>query len=182
MELNNLKEAWKRSAGADSLKSEDIHKMIREKNHPVLAGIRRQLIFESSVWTIFLFAYYSMFDGDQKPFYANILLVAAVVLLIVHNVTGFLAQQKLIKGLNLKQSLDAYLSSIRGFKVYSIATRVAAIICLLVFFTSVIGFNTFKYGMLAGLIILIPLQILVLSQIWNARIDQLKKLMKEFSE
>ena len=181
MELHNLKEAWK-GTGTTSLKPENIHKMIREKNHPVLRGIRRQLIFESSVWIIFLIAYYNMFDGDQKPFYANILLVTAVVSLVIHNVTGFLSQQKLIKGVNLKQSLETYLSSIRVFKAYSIATRVTAIICLLLFFTSVINFNTFKYGILAGLIMLIPIQVLLLNRLWNKRINQLKKLLKEFSE
>ena len=182
MELNNLKEIWK-STGTTNLKPESlIHGMIREKNHPVLKGIRRQLIFESSIWIIFLITYYNIFDGDQKPFYANLLLVAAVILLVIHNVTAFQSQQKLIKGVNLKQSLETYLSSVRIFKAYSIATRVLAIICFLLFFTSIITFNTYKYGVLVGMILLIPIQVLLLIRLWNKRINRLRKLLKELSE
>lgn len=181
MEIDNLKKTWK-NTGTTNLNTESMRNMIRAKNHPVLKGIRKQLIFETLIWIIFLFSYYDMFDGDQKPFYANMLLITAVILLIIHNLIGFLSQQKLIKGMNLKQSLEAYLSSIRVFRIFSIATRVTALICLLLFFTSIISFNSFRYGILAALMMLIPIQAFILNRIWNRRINQLKKLLKEFSE
>lgn len=91
--------------GGPNKNNEELRKMLQENRHPVLKGIRLQMIIETTAWTIFLFVYYDMFDGHRKPLYLNALLVTAVLLLLLHSITGYLSAKNLVSGNNLKQSL-----------------------------------------------------------------------------
>lgn len=181
MELDNLKSAWK-DMTSENKNTEDLKQMIRENRHPVLKGIRLQMIIEMTAWTIFLFFYYGMFDGDRKPFYVNILLVAAVLLLLMHSFMGYLSAKKLVKGDDLKQSLLNYLSKIKIYAIVSVASRAFTIICVLIFFIAPIKFTPNKYILLAGIILLVPFQVFFLSRIWSKRIKKLKTAINGLSE
>lgn len=181
MELNQLQSAWKGMDG-ENKNNGDLSNMLRENRHPVLKGIRLQMITETIAWTFFLFVYYDMFDGDRRPFYLNALLVMTVVLLLLHSITGYLSAKKLVNGNNLKQSLLNYLSKIKTYAVISVASRVFTIICLLLFFIATIQFTSGKYWLLAGIILLIPIQAFLLSRIWGKRIKKLKAVIKGLSE
>lgn len=173
MEHDQLKSAWKDIAG-ENKNTEELRLMIRENRHPILKGIRLQMIIETTAWTFFLFVYYDMFDGNRKPFYLNLLLVAAVLLLLMHSMMGYLSVKKLVKGINLKESLLNYLSKIKVYAVISITARVFTIICLLFFFIATIKFTPNKYMLLAGILLIIPLQVFFLSRIWTNRIKKIK--------
>ena len=177
MELNQLKSAWQ-GMGGPNKNNEELRKMLQENRHPVLKGIRLQMIIETTAWTIFLFVYYDMFDGHRKPLYLNALLVTAVLLLLLHSITGYLSAKNLVSGNNLKQSLLNYLSKIKKYAVISVGSRVVTIICLLLFFTATIQFSPGKYWLLAGTLLIIPLQVILLSHIWGKRIKKLKATIK----
>ena len=51
--------------------------------------MRRQLLIEIVSFAIFLSIYYDFFDGSQKPFWANVILVATILLVIGHNLIGY---------------------------------------------------------------------------------------------
>ena len=89
MEQDALKSAWQ-SMDANRKTNTELSTMMRESSHPVLKQIRKQLILETIAFTALLFVYYDFFDGDRKPFYANMLLVMAMLFVIAHNIMGYI--------------------------------------------------------------------------------------------
>src|SRR5689334_397479 len=112
--MDPLKTAWQ-NAGANTTKSTaDIKEMLRGNKHPVLKKIRTQMIVELIGFCLFGIVYYDFFDGDQKPLYANVILVVSLLLVIFHNLIGYLNTARSVKGDNLCVSLEKYE---RGLKI-----------------------------------------------------------------
>ena len=88
MELTELKQVWD-TVEIPVKSTDDIKLMLSENNHPVLKKIRKQLTIEIIGWSVFLICYYSMFDGDHKPIWINIILVVSVLLPLIHNLLGY---------------------------------------------------------------------------------------------
>jgi len=180
MEQQFFKSAWQDDNSASKSNAE-LKAMMQEKRHPVLKRIRRQLIIETIGFTAFLLVYYDFFDGDRKPLFANVLLLAAVLLAIVHNVIGYMLTKRRIEGDNIKQSLEAHLSRMKLYAFASVASRVLTAACVLTFFASVITFTTQKYWILAGTIAVFIVQVMLLSGIWAGRIRHMKGTLAGFS-
>lgn len=181
MELNDLKSNWK-NLSSDTKPTEALRQMIQKKGHPVLKGIRRQLSIETAIFTIFILVYYSGFDGSQKPFYANFLLVAAMLLVIVHNILGYLSAQNIVAGSDLKESLENYLAKVGRYAIISVASRVTASVCLILFFSSTVAFSGSRYLLLLGVLLIISVQVFLLSMIWKKRIRSLKAILGQLVE
>lgn len=181
MELDELKSDWK-NLTPDTKTGEALRQMIQKNSHPVLKGIRRQLVIETALFTVFLLVYYSGFDGSQKPLYANVLLVTAMLLAIGHNILGYLAAQNIVAGSDLKESLENYLAKVRRYAIVSVSSRAAASMCLLLFFSSTVTFSSGKLLILLGMILVIPVQVFFLSRIWRKRIRSLKKVLRQLIE
>lgn len=181
MELDDLKSDWK-NLTPDPRTTEDLHRMIHENSHPVLKGIKWQMIFETTLFTLLLLVYYSGFDGDQKPFYANFLLVTAVLLVILHNVLGYLSVQNMVTGSDLRESLKNYLARVRRYAIVSVSSRVVAMTCLLLFFSSTVSFSGIRLLALLGVLLVISVQVYVLARIWKERIRSLNTVLRQLSE
>lgn len=173
MEHDTLKSAWQ-GITTNRKTNMELNSMMRESGHPVLKRIRKQLILETLSFTVLLFVYYDFFDGDRKPFYANVLLVTAILFVLLHNIVGYVLTKHPVKGNSIKQSLENQLLKLKAYAAVSVASRVLTVACLLLFFTSVITFTTDKYWMLAAIILLLVIQIALLSGIWMKRIGQLR--------
>ena len=176
MEQDALFSAW-RAADTAPKNNEALIAMLNEGQHPVLKHIRRQLIIETIAFTIFLFLYYNLFDGDQKPLYANLLIVGGMLLVILHNILGYVFTKRSITGNNLKQSLEHHLVSLKKHAVLSIMCRALMATCMLLFFTSVITFTGNKYWALAAIAFILLLQLILLSVIWRRRVMKLKRVV-----
>ncbi|MEO6733870.1 MAG: hypothetical protein ABIN01_21780 [Ferruginibacter sp.] len=181
MELDQFKSAWQ-GMGGEHKNTAALKKMLSENKHPVLKGIRLQMIIEITAWTFFLFVYYDMFDGDRRPFYVNALLVAAVILLVMHSVMGYLSAKNIVNGNDLKQSLLNYLSKVKIYALVSVVSRVCVVICVLVFFIATIHFTPAKYLLLAGILLIIPLQVFLLVRIWGSRIKKIRAAINGLEE
>lgn len=179
MELNDLKSEWQH-AGAASRTEADLQKMTQIMHNPSLKKIRQKLIIESAGLVIFLFIYYNWFDGDQKPFVANMFLVGSLLLYILNDVIGFISLVKLVQGTSLRVSIQNYLETIKRLFVFSVITSALYSISLIVFFTSVINFTEKKKMILGGIIIIMALMIILSIKIWNGRIGKLKQQVKDF--
>jgi hypothetical protein len=179
MEQDALKSAWQEMA--TNRKSDmELSSMMRENTHPVLKRIRKQLIIETLAFTAFLFVYYDFFDGDRKPFYANMLLVSAILFVLLHNIMGYVLTKRPVNGDSIKQLLTNQLLKMKTYATVSVAGRILTACCLLLFFTSVITFNAGKYWLLAAIILLFIIQIVLLSGIWMKRIRQMKSTINSF--
>lgn len=181
MDKDPLISAWG-SAGAVRKNTPELTSMIREKDHPVLRSIRKQLLIETIVFGIFLFVYYDFFDGDRKPFYANLLLAGAMLLLIAHNIIGYLFTKRPLRGDNIKKSLIVYHQQLKRYAIISIMGRTLMAVCLLLFFTAEISFHGNKSWMLAVIILLFIVQLSLLSGIWNRRLGKIRRTIRSLDE
>lgn len=181
MELENLKSEYQ-NAGKALLSKEKIQKMIIENNHPVLKGIKIQLLTETVLWAIFLAVYYNIFDGHLKSSIWNVLLVVSVIFILIHNVLGFQIISNPINGETVLESLKNYLIKIKNYAVVSIATRVLAIIILLGYFVSTISLTNEKLVSLSFISLVIPVQIYLLHRVWAKRKSRINKIFQMLNE
>lgn len=181
MELDHLKSDYQ-NAGKTSLSKNDIQKMIQDNNHPVLKGIKRQLLIETVLWAIFLAVYYNIFDGHLKSPLWNILLVVAVLFILVHNALGFQITNNPINGETILESLKNYQTKIKNYAVISIVTRVLAIAMLLGYFTSTITLTQEKLFSLGLITLIFPIQIYLLQRVWIKRKNKIDSLFTKLKE
>jgi len=180
MELDNLKASWQQAAGAVKTEA-DLHRMTRILHHPSIKKIRTKLIVETIGLLFFLVIYYDWFDGDKKPLYANIALVAGILLYIFNDVIGFLSLTAPIRSTNLKQSIRNYLGRIIRLSISSVLITILYSVSLIIFFTSVITFTKEK-GLIVIFGSIVTVQLLLLSaRIWQKRIKKLKSQVRDFN-
>ena len=176
MDQDALLSAW-RAVHTAPKNNLELKSMVQERRHPLLKRIRRQLLIEILAFTAFLFLYYDFFDGNKKAVYINALLVAAILLVIAHNIVGYLMTKRRMKGDNIIQSLEEHLLKMKRYATASLVIRALMTGCLLLFFTSAITFNTNKYWILIVVIVVLIVQLALLSGVWFKRIRQIKKII-----
>ncbi|MCH5716072.1 hypothetical protein [Niabella hibiscisoli] len=117
MELNELKSGWK-NAGGYLRTEEELGKMTKMMNHPVIKRIKTKLLIQTVALLAFLFVYYDWFDGDKKPLYANLALVTGLVLYVLNDIMGYLSLTKPVGKSNLKQSVWDYLARVKRLSFF----------------------------------------------------------------
>jgi phosphotransferase system glucose/maltose/N-acetylglucosamine-specific IIC component len=180
MELNDLKSGWQNAGGAFK-SQEDLQRMIKVTNHPSLKKIRTKLIAEIIGLTMFLFIYYDWFDGDQKPLYANLLLLAALLLYICNDVIGYISISIPTMNQNLRLSLQQYLTRIKRLSIFSLIITVLYSTAILIFFSPVIHFTKEKAFILLGCIVVLCQMILISYKTWGKWIRNLKQVISDFN-
>ncbi|OCB75275.1 hypothetical protein B0A79_09360 [Flavobacterium piscis] len=180
MELNDLKSDWK-NAGKNFKSEADLRLMTKIVNHPSIKKIRTKLIIEAIVLSFFLFIYYDWFDGDKKPFYANVSLVVGLLLYIFNDVIGYISITRPIKDTNLKLSLQNYLLRIERLSISSVIITFLYSISIIIFFTSVITFTKEKGLILIFSVVLVVQFILLSLRMWTKWIKNLKIQVREFN-
>lgn len=180
MELNDLKTGWQ-NAGGVFKSEEELLQMTRIVNHPAIKKIRTKLIVETIVLAFILFIYYDWFDGDKKPFYANLSLVAGLLLYIFNDVIGYVSVTRPIRGANLKMSIQRYLITIKRLSISSIIITLLYSISIMIFFTSVITFTKEKALLLVFSTVVVFQLILLSFRMWNKWIKKLKLQVKDFN-
>ena len=180
MELDDLKSGWQ-NAGGDLKSETDLQRMTRIANHPSIKKIRTKLIIESIVLLLFLFIYYDWFDGDKKPFYANLALVVGLLLYIFNDVIGYIFIISPIRGSNLKLSIQNYLKKIKCLSISSLIITIIYSISLIIYFTSVINFTKEK-GLVLIFSTVVVIQLMLLSfRMWSKWIKNLKQQVRDFN-
>ncbi|MEO7978680.1 hypothetical protein [Flavobacterium sp.] len=180
MELNDLKSDWK-NAGKNFKSEADLLLMTKIANHPSIKKIRTKLIIETVVLLFFLFIYYDWFDGEKKPFYANLSLVVGLLLYIFNDVIGYISIIRPIRETNLKLSLQNYLIRIKRLSISSIIITFLYSISIIIFFTSVITFTKEKGIILIFSVVIAVQFILLSSRMWTKWIKNLTLQLKEFN-
>ncbi|MBO9567157.1 MAG: hypothetical protein J7621_30570 [Niastella sp.] len=175
MAKDALQSAWQQMP-VERESSRAIKSMIQSGNHPVLKRIRRQLIIESAAFAALLAVYYDIFDGDRKPFIANVLLVAGLALSIVHNLIGYRLANSCLQGSTLIVSVQQQLTKLKQYAVLSVLSRGLAGGCLLFFFSMAITYTSSKYWILAGIVLFFAVQLFVLYRVWARRIGELQQV------
>lgn len=181
MELNDLKSGWQHAG--DGHKTEtDLKNMTKVMNHPSLKKVRTKLLIEVILMTLFLFLYYSGFDGDKKSLLVNLLLVSSVILILLNDLIGYISISRPAKGGNLKINIQNYLRRIKRLSVLSICFSFLYSVSLIVFFSASITFTPRKYLIVAGFISILFLSVYFSYRIWSKWIGNLKNLSVEMEE
>jgi hypothetical protein len=177
MENDSLKSAWQQMVTEDK-SNDELKIIIRRRGHDFLKKIRRQLIIEAISAVAFLIVYYDFFDGDKKPFLANVFLVAALFFMISHNVVSYIQMRSPIKGENIEHLLSDRLYKMKIYAIASAILRLLVACSFLVFFVSVIRFTQVKYWVLSGIIFVFLVQMVLFIKIWNGRIGHLREVIR----
>lgn len=167
--MDDLFAAW-HGVGVDTTSS--IHMgLLRERQHPVLKQIRKQMIIELVGFVLFLIVYYDFFDGATKPFYANLLLVVAMLAVIAVNVVGYVFAKQSVPGENIRMLLKKHLAKMRIYAVVAILARAFMMVSVSVFF---------KANMIVILLFIVLLAVLV--RLWVKRIRRIQAVYDDFPE
>ncbi len=181
MNLEELKSNWEK-AGIEKKSQAELLMMTKIQNHPKLNRIRLKLIIESVLLIAFLIVYHNMFDGGNKPLWANITLIISAALFIFTDLIGYLTLQNPIKGNNLRESLNNLHLKLKRITVFSLTVSLLFGLSVILFFTSTIIFTTGKYLILAGMIITMFVTMYLSYKYWIVRINQIKTAETEFDK
>ncbi len=180
MELNELKSGWK-NAGGYLRTEEELGRMTKMVNHPVIKRIKTKLLIQIVVLLAFLFVYYDWFDGDKKPLYANLVLVTGLVLYLLNDIVGYVYLTKPVGEGNLKQSVQDYLTSVKRLSFLSLIVTVVYSSSIIVFFTSTILFTKEKALLLVFSVVIVLQLIMLSSKLWSRWIRKLHQQAKDFN-
>lgn len=179
MESDKLISTWKGITTPEK-NERDLAKMLKENNHPILKAIKKQLIVEFVGFSIFMFCYYSMFDGEHKPTFVNIIIILAILFPLLHNLRAYQLQRKLKSSSNIKDDLSLFIKKTKSFALEAIIARCFFAAGVLTFFTYQIKFSESKWWALIIIISIITLQLVWLYSIWAKRINKLKLALNTF--
>ncbi|WP_460765065.1 hypothetical protein [Niabella terrae] len=179
MELNELKSIWA-TVNTPTISAFEIQNMLSENKHPVLKSLKKQFIIEILGWLIFIAFYYSMLDGDKKPFWVNILLVCSILLPLVHNLLGYRLSKNLVYGSSIYESLKNYQAKFKTYAFVSIISRQVYLIGLLLFLTSGIHWEYGKFLSVIFIVSFFLLQLFVMLMIWRKRLKSLERTIATF--
>ena len=178
MENDPLKSIWK-SVETTQKSPSELTAMFKEGNHPALKAIKKQALFELAGFTIFLFCYYSMFDGAAKPLFVNIILVVAIAVNMFHHYRGYRLQQVFRSRQNLKEDLKSFANKIKSFQIETILSKIIWLGGLLLFFTNGIQMNEKKWLAVIAILTIFLLQLILLNSVWAKRVVKIKTIIQE---
>jgi len=181
MELEEIKYQWQKAGTAEKT-LQQLNAMTRISNNPVMKKLLIKLSIETLMLLIFAAIYYDWFDGDQKPFYANVALITVLILYIIMDVIGILFLLNPVNGKDIKTSIHEYMTGARRLYMCSMITSVLFTISMLLFFSSVITFNREKSFILIFLLILLVQMMWWSLRIWKKRIKFLAGQLTYFDE
>lgn len=181
MNLNELKTSWQNS-GAGKKNMTELETMTKISHHPTIRRIGIKLIIEIIFLIAFIILYNDFFDGENKPLWVTVLLVASALLFIGNDVIGLISVFNPIKENTLTLSLNRYFFKLKKLAFYSILSSLLFGTSVILFFTSTIDFNNRKYMILAGMVLTMLAMIFISYKNWTQRIAQVRNTQMEFEE
>jgi cation transport ATPase len=179
MDIDDLKSDW-RQAGNESLSEKELATMTRVRNHPSLRKLRTKFMTEIIALAALLLLYYDGFDGAEKPFLINILLVMSILLYIISNSLGYSQIQNPSVSGNIREALAEQRRSLKRLAVFSLTSSVVYATALMVFFTYQMVFTQRKYIILTALILSSFLLFYYSWISWQRKITHFRQLEADF--
>lgn len=180
MEKDKLSSLWQDIAPARKSK-EDLSNMLKERSNPVLKSIGKQIIIELLGFTAFLFCYYSIFDGADKPLFINVIIIIAILAPILHHIKGYQLQKQFKSSNDLKADLTNFVEKMKLLRIATLIARIIFISGMMLFFTYNIDLSASKYLAVGLILMIFTAQLFFLYKVWSARINKLKVVLQEFN-
>lgn len=179
MEIDNLKSVWQEISTPQKNK-EELNLMLKKNSHPILASIKKQVAIESLGFTAFIFCYFTMFDGADKPLAVNLIIIVAIVLQLFYSYKGYLMQSSFRSSTNLNNDLESFATKLKSYRMEVMLARIIFAVALLIFFSYGINFSTNKFWALGFIIVIFSVQLGLFYRIWNKRINRLELVLEDF--
>ena len=181
MKLDELKSSWKQSG--DSLKSRsELEAMTEIKNHPKLRRIRIKLMIEVILLTALLLTYRDIFDGAEKPLWANVLLISGAVLFVLNDIRGYALTKSPMASVNIVESIERMRVKLKRLSFYSILSTLIFGASVILFFISSIEMSTEKYWIVGGMGLTLIIMTYIAYKNWLMRIAHFEQTKREFEE
>lgn len=179
MDINEMKANWQKS-GQKEKNQVELQKMMRIGNHPVLKRIRIKIGIEVVLLLAFLMVYQDIFDGGNKSFLSNFLLVGSAILFIIADITGYFLLKNPIQDSAILKSLKKLLFRLRYSAYASVVTSLFFNLALIFFFVSGIELTTKKLLILTGIFLSLLVFMILSALVWRQRIAQINKEVSDF--
>ncbi len=105
MDLDQYKSQWQNSGKDAARNTQQLQEMLQLQQNRHLRRFRLKLIIESVVLLAFLLIFRDAFDGQEKPWLLNAILIVAILAVIGHNTLTYRAIHLGLQGNDLRQSL-----------------------------------------------------------------------------
>ncbi|WP_020567361.1 hypothetical protein [Neolewinella persica] len=183
MDFNEQKKQWQ-AAGTTDASNWSAANLNQHWDHPRLRSLKRQLVFETVCWLLFLVLFYTGLDGHLKPVGWNVALAAGLVLLIAHGILGYRLAGRAVGAAPLRQALTSQLHALRRYSWFSMTLRT---VTLLIFFgflvSNVTGLlDTPRVWLVGTILIWTGVALLVNYLIWRKHFRELEATLAELGE
>lgn len=181
MNLDDEKQLWQNAGDDGDWRQNNLR---RYWSHPNLRSLRRQLIFETICWALFLSFYYGALDGHLRDNGWNIALAVGLVALIIHGVVGYQLAGKPIGDAPLRMALQQQLDELKLFRWLSIFLRTTGLVCFFGFMVSNVPFLKEAPRLwLAGTIMIWTIVALAVNYfIWRSHFKKMEATLAELEE
>jgi hypothetical protein len=179
MDLNDLKSEWGNVGGQGKSKA-DLEVMTKASKP--IKKIRLRLLIEGTCLLLFLVVYYDWFDGHEKSWEVNALLVIGVLFNLGNDILGYFALRMSSQTGSVKESLNTYLGRVRRLSFFSKIASAGFLISVLAFYLSVVEFTREKYPILVVLFLILFATGYFTHQFWKTRISSLQNAVNELEE
>lgn len=179
MDLHDLKSQWGNVGGQE--KSQADLEVMTKASKPI-RKIRLRLLIEGTCLLLFLVVYYDWFDGHEKSWEVNALLVAGVLFNLGNDILGYFALRMSPGTASVKESLRVYLGRVRRLSFFSKIASAGFLISVLTFYLSIVEFTREKYLILVMLFLILAATGYFTQQFWSRRLKSLQNAVKELDE
>lgn len=181
MDIQQMKALWQhKEPEPESL--ETLKEMIKEKSHPQLQKIKRQVLFETMIWIIMLCFYYTALDGDKRLLGVNFVFVLGFVQAIFYNLIIYRATRNLVHGSDLISSLTIFTRKLKRYQWVLFASRVVLMIAIIIFFSYGLELNIQRLISMGAIILVFALQLVLLYYNWNKRLNRLSTIIRSLNQ
>lgn len=178
MEFEELKQNWQ-SIGGPEKEASELERMTRMRNHPALRRVRTRLLIEGSLILAFLALYYSALDGDQKPLWANLMLLALGIVYIGHHLWNWWALQRSIKEPNLIGALRQIESTLSNLRISSLLISALWGLSLISFLMYPRTLIELPWAWLCGILLTLSGLLFMSHRIWESKISQIQIIRED---
>jgi hypothetical protein len=183
MDFNEQKKQWQ-AAGTTDASNWSATNLNQHWDHPRLRSLKRQLVFETVCWLLFLALFYNALDGHLRPVGWNIALAVGLVLLIAHAILGYRLASRPVGAAPLRQALTNQLNSLRRYSWFSMTLRT---VTLLIFFGFLVSnvpglLETPRLWLVGTILIWTGVGLFVNYRIWRKHFRELEATLEELGE
>lgn len=181
MDLEQLKQDWGKMSGPQKANAE-LDQMTHLVKHPALRRVRIRLMIEGGLILAFISLYYTALDGDQKPWWVNLMLILAACIYLGHHVFNWWMLRQAGQGNTLIDSLRHTESRLRQLQISSLVISAFWGFSLIGFLMYPRNLMDLPTPWIIGVIVTLGGLLGLSFMIWENKIKQIRSIRQEWAD